>query len=188
MFNFLFILTFVAGILLSVCPALADDNGDLQCTMITVVKPVMPASQSTTKDLINKYFPKNLRPSTDSNAVLNQMEVGVGQRITDDLISSDLFKRSVLGQATSKVENFSQKSVAVGNHSSLDFKVKVVERQAVMAYKGPVDSQVIYVVDQNAFKWILSKAVSKVTTVALTTVAAVDGSSASSILSLSHSF
>jgi hypothetical protein len=169
--------------------ARGDDGEEVQCTMLTVVRPVTPYSDPLfTKDNINRYFPGNLTPTTNASAVASQIESGVGQKITDNILKTDAFKNSSLGRTTNKVEGLSQTSVGLGGQSKISFKFKYVERQAVMTYEGAIKSEVIVAVDQSSFRWVLSKPLSPFTTLALTTVAQQSFSNPSTILSLSHSF
>jgi len=180
----------IAGLFFS-APTQADDStGETQCTMITFVAPVLPATQTIlTKDTLNHYLPAgNLTPTTDSNHVASQVEATVEQKIAEDISKSDLFRKSSLGKTTTQLETISQKSVAVSPKSKIEFQLKVVERQAVITYQGIIKSEVIYTVGQGNIRWVLSRPIDKNTTLAFTNVLAQDGSSGSSILSLNHSF
>src|SRR5581483_3310940 len=101
---------------------------------------------------------------------------------------SETFKNSSMGHATTKVENMSQTSMAVGGGSKLSFKLKYIERQGVITYEGAIKSEIILAVDQSSYRWVLSKAVSPMTTISLTTVAQQGLTNPSTILSLNHTF
>jgi hypothetical protein len=190
-------LTLTLGLLVIGSAASADglfeDSGDTQCTLQVVVRPA-PNNQLLSKETIGKLVPTNMTPGGNANLFATQFESGVGQKISESIVAGDLFRSSALGKLTTKVEKFSQASFTAGKTASgekinLDFQVKVAERQAVLSYKGSfVHSEVIYAVDQSSFKWTLSRAINSRTTIAWTNVATPSTSTASSILSLTHSF
>jgi hypothetical protein len=172
--------------------AQADDltQGDPQCTMVTFVAPVLPVTQTIfTKETLNHYLPPQaLTPTTDSSRVASQVEASVEQKIAEDISKSEMFRKSSLGKTTTQLETLSQKSVAVSNKSKLEFKVKVVERQAVIIYQAAIKSEVIYTISQGTIKWVLSRPLGRTTTIAFTNTIGQDGSNPSSILSLNHTF
>lgn len=202
------VLTLVTGALLGSSLASADDpktasanlfapspkTDDVQCTMIAVVRPVLPASQSLiTKENINKFLPTNMTPGTNAALFSAQFQSGVEQKMATSVLEGDLFRSSPIGKAATKVEGFSKASLPTGTSSngqksSLEFQVKVAERQAVITYKGTINSEVIYMVDQGSFKWTLSHIINKSTTLAWTNISSPSANTASSILSLTHSF
>jgi hypothetical protein len=187
----LILVIFIALGLAIAAPAQADDSeGELQCTMITFVAPVKPISDPLlTKETLNHYLPATvLTPTTDSSRVASQVEQSIESKLAEDFSKSDMFRKSSLGQTTTQLETLSQKSVAVSSKAKVEFKVKVVERQAVITYQGALKSEVIYTVGQGTIKWVLSRHLDKTTEIAFTNAIGTDGSNGSSILSLNHSF
>ncbi len=172
---------------------LFENDEDTQCTLQVVVRPA-PSNQILSKETVGKLVPTNMTPGGNANLFATQFESGVGQKISETIVAGDLFRSSVLGKLTTKIEKFSQTSLTAGKTSSgekinLDFQVKIAERQAVLSYKGGViHSEIIYAVDQSSFKWTIYRALNAKTTIAWTNVATPSTSAASSILSLTHSF
>jgi len=183
----------IAGSLAS-ADSLFENSDETQCTLQVVVRPVIPPSQLLSKETINKYIPTNMTPGANANLFAAQFGSGVGQKISEDIVAGDLFRSSVLGKMTTKLEKFSQTSLlSAGKNSSgekvnVEFQIKAAERQAVISYKGYIHSEIVYAVDQSSFKWTLSRALNTKTTLALTNVETPYSRTASSILSLSHSF
>jgi hypothetical protein len=175
----------------------ADDTPTLR-----PVSAVLPQDRITIFALkINQYAPSNMGSfsSNNSNTItfdklnaigldpsaspsLSQFETGVASKISEDILNSDSFRKSSLGQATTEVEKYSQTSIF-----TMNFQVKVAEKEAVLTYKGQINSEVMYVGGQNNIKWVLSKPLDNTTNLAWTNTAGL-GSTSSSIFSLRHSF
>jgi hypothetical protein len=174
--------------------SLFENSDETQCTLQVVVRPVLPPNQILSKETINKFIPTNMTPGANANLFAAQFSTGVGQKISEDIVAGDLVRSSFLGKMTTKLEKFSQTSLlSAGKDSSgekinVEFQIKAVERQAIISYKGFIHSEIIYAVDQSSFKWTLSRAINTKTTIALTSVDTPYSRTASSILSLSHSF
>jgi hypothetical protein len=163
------------------------------CIDVHSIVVMQPLNDSLiTKQMVSTYMPTNLTPTTDPNRFASQFEASLGQKITDQLMKSPMFKNSSIGQVTSSFEKVTQQSFTYhpdqGVAQKFNIAVKAAERTASLNYEGFFKSSLTYASNASNMVWTVSKAVGQATTLSLTNTTPVGTFSPSSMISLSHSF
>lgn len=156
-----------------------------------------PEGYSTTmftKTNIEKYFPTNLTPTTNSYAFGMELQSKMGQRIADDLLNGDFFKKSQTAKMVTSFQKMADKSVSFGNPGpgqvvhTFRFQVRAVERYAEMEYSGYFNSSVTYSPDTNTARIGLTKPLDQDVTLSFTDVTNIGAMDFNPNISLTYKF
>lgn len=110
------------------------------------------------KENIVRYVPADLTPTTNDRALGTEIQNKMGQRITDDILQGDFFRKSSTAKMVNDLQKMTNRQVSIGGDApgsiahTFKFQVKAVERYAVMDYEGFFKSTVSYNLDSNLAK------------------------------------
>jgi hypothetical protein len=160
---------------------------------IIVVKPVDDSIFN--KQNVTTYVPTNLTPTRDSNALASQLESSIGQKITEQILNSDIFKKSSIGQIQDKIQTATNRSVSIqsgpnGITHKFNLTVQAAQRVAKLNYEGFFKSDLVYDNANSFVQLAIYKPLNDTSTLTLTNTMPSGSSTAatSSVLSFSHTF
>ncbi len=162
------------------------------------VREVRPNTQPsvTADDLFNHVLPP-ISPTNDGLALMKQVEKGIPQKWTDEILNSNLFKKTPVGQATTKVEETMKQSVSVTTPSfsaappvthTFNVNVRVWEQRALLKYTGFFTSEMTYDHTAKNINTAIVKSLSDSTTLSLVNTSPVGDIDKSGQVVLTYNF
>ena len=161
---------------------------------LNLVEPIQPLTHDfIAHDVLMTYFPTNLSPTTDQTALGLQIQSKVEQKLADNLLAAEFFRKSSVGKVAQNIKQATNAKIALGGTAAapthtLKFDVKAIERRAVVTYEGFVNSNLVYDAVANNVSLTVSKPLSASTVIAFTNVSSLDSLAPSGNVTLTYQF